>query len=120
MITKLCTLKTACKMQTNASQNLQCNFISHNNQMNAFCMHFACIWLIVFQRVIIIPVIRNSLLHCKSWKSLGYNLFEYPNCYTVCYPVYIVLNSPTRTIYYTNDYEIYRNGPLPISNYSFY
>ena len=38
-------------MQTNASQNLQCNFISHNNQMNAFCMHFACIWSIVFQRV---------------------------------------------------------------------
>ena len=26
-------------MQTNASQNLQCNFISHNNQMNALCMH---------------------------------------------------------------------------------
>ena len=38
-------------MQTNASQNLQCNFISHNNQMNALCMHFACIWSIVFQRV---------------------------------------------------------------------
>ena len=43
--------KTACKMQTNASQNLQCNFISHNNQMNALCMHFACIWSIVFQLV---------------------------------------------------------------------
>ena len=50
MITKLSTQKTACKMQTNASQNMQCNFISHNNQMNAFCMHFACIWSIVFQR----------------------------------------------------------------------
>ena len=40
-------------MQTNASQNLQCNFISHNNQMNALCMHFACIWSIVFQWAVI-------------------------------------------------------------------
>ena len=61
MITKLCTQKTAWKMQTNASQNLQCNFISHNNQMNAFCLHFACIWSIVFQRAMIVYYLRQYL-----------------------------------------------------------
>ena len=92
MIIKLCTQKTACKMQTNASQNLQCNFISHNNQMNALCMHFACIWSIVFQRVAKFQVPKSVKKLQRFLGMANYYHRFIPKCATISAPLHKLLN----------------------------